>query len=92
MNKNNEPIFSFLTSKNPCPYGGVELDGSTVNGVVLNGTNCTAGLIGPYCRGGVVIENGVGWCCFGPCVDNSGCNNSNNCNQGTCCSTNTLYT
>lgn len=85
---NEEPIFSILTEKNPCVYGGIKLDGSTLNGVVLNGTNCTAGLIGPYCRGGTVTENGVNWCCFGQCVNNEDCLNGNSCNQGTCCANN----
>jgi hypothetical protein len=79
---NNGPIYSVLNGKSPCgAYDGVELDGSTVNGVVLNGSNCTEGKLGPYCRGGIVS----GWCCFGPCSSNSDCLNSNPCTNGSCC-------
>jgi hypothetical protein len=87
---NSGPIYSVLTSKSPCGvYGGVELDGSTVDGVVLNAANCTGGKLGPFCRGGV----NSGWCCFGPCMgtDSSDCPNGKNCNGsgpsdfGNCC-------
>lgn len=82
---NDGPIYSVLTSKNPCgAYGGVELTGSGQ----YTGANCIGGKIGPYCRGGIVSSGGTSWCCFGPCAgtDNSDCPNGNNCNSGSCCS------
>jgi hypothetical protein len=88
---NDGPIYSVMTSKSPCgSYGGVELDGSSFNGVVLNAANCTSGKIGPYCRGGVVSSGGTSWCCFGPCASNSDCLNGGSCNSGSCCGVN-LY-
>lgn len=76
------PIYSMLTGKSPCgAYGG-----QAINDTITERLACVNGnLDSTYCRGGVVVQDGSAWCCFGPCVENSDCYNNNYCINNSCC-------